>query len=149
MIKAMLHVCLLGIFRACSATPVSKPAPAKSLAPVSKMPDLPNLDFSAVLKSGRLFGNCPVSKLPLSCCVTLFFIHSWLLSHCIPSPFPSFLTIVIPTYVYQAGEHNLCHFWDFPETEDSRKICSRLHQTVQTMETKSPLKTSQADKVEL
>ena len=48
--------------RARTATPVSKPEPAKLQGPVSKLPGLPKLNFGQVSELERLFRNCPVSK---------------------------------------------------------------------------------------
>ena len=64
--------------KARSATPVSKPTPTKSLAPVSKTPDLPDLDFGEVSKL-VWEGLFRVSKFCLSRHV---FVHSRSLSRC-------------------------------------------------------------------
>ena len=112
--------------KARSATPVSvsKTTPTKSLAPVSKTPDLPDLDFGEVSKL-VWEGLFRVSKFCLSRHV---FVLSFtlalyeLVSH---PPYPLLLTIVKPAHVCLPEEYNSCHF---PETKDSGEVCARSHQ---------------------
>ena len=107
---------------ACQIDPVSKPAPAKLPCPILKTPDLQNLDFSEVLKLGRLFRTCPFRKpaLVTSCHseFTIFEAMFTLLSHCI---LHSFFYLLISYQPMSANQENITPAVSLKaETEDSK-----------------------------